>query len=206
MVEELSKRGLVKTGKVKQAFLNTDRKEFIPKYMKKIAYEDTPLSIGNGQTISAPHMVAIMTELLELEGNEKVLEIGTGSGYQACIIGKLLEKGHVHTTEIIPELCEFAKDNINRTNMGDRVSVICGDGSIGYEKESPYDVIIVTCGAPSIPPTLLSQLKDSGRLIIPVGGNTYQSLYLIKKKNNEIKETKITDVIFVPMRGTFGYD
>jgi len=205
-VEGLLKRGLIKTEKVKQAFLNTDRKEFIHKSMKKMAYKDTPLSIGKDQTISAPHMVAIITELLKLEGDEKVLEIGTGSGYQACIIGHLLENGHVYTTEIIPELFEFARDNLERVQMSDKITVICGDGSIGYEKESPYDAIIVTCGAPSIPPTLLSQLKDNGCLVIPVGGHSYQSLYLIKKKNNEIKETKITDVIFVPMRGSFGYD
>ncbi len=182
--EELRKR-LVKElefnileEKVLEAMLRVPRHKFVPKYEQRAAYIDTPLDIGHGQTISAPHMVAIMCELLELSEGQKVLEIGSGSGYHAAVMGELVGKsGHVYTVERIESLVNFAKDNLKEAGY-DNITVLLEDGSMGYSQYAPYDRIVVTCAAPYIPEPLLEQLKPGGILVIPVGNlstGTYQS-------------------------------
>ena len=159
-------------------------------------------------------MVAIMNEALELEVGQRVLEIGAGSGWHASTIAEIVAPteapkkkwGHVYTVEIVPELAKFAKNNIENTGYGDRVTVICGDGSLGYPEKAPYDRILVTAAAPSIPPPLTEQLKSGGTLVIPVGGiYLYQTLVRIRKKNGKLMEENLGGVAFVPLVGEHGY-
>jgi protein-L-isoaspartate(D-aspartate) O-methyltransferase len=172
MVEMLERYGYIKSERVKNAFLMVDRANFVPKEYRKQAYFDDPLPIGHHQTISAPSMVAIMLELLEIFDGAKVLEIGTGSGYNACLMACMGAK--VYTIERIPALKELAKKNMNKCPCRDRIKILLGDGSLGYRNEAPYDRIIVTCGAPEIPKPLVEQLKDSGIIVIPIGGTFFQ--------------------------------
>lgn len=174
------------------------RHEFVPDNYKRNAYEDRPLPIGYGQTISQPYIVALMTELLDPKTNHKVLEIGTGSGYQAAILSKLVDK--VYSVEIIYELKENAEKVINNLNYTN-IFLTNSDGYYGWEEYAPYDSIIVTCAADYIPPPLIKQLKVGGVIVIPVGPPyTVQKLILAKKLANEKIQTQvITDVIFVPL-------
>jgi protein-L-isoaspartate(D-aspartate) O-methyltransferase len=159
-------------------------------------------------------MVSIMNEALELEEGHKVLEIGAGSGWHASTVAEIVapsdaeseKRGHVYTIEIVSELAEFARKNIERAGYGDRVTVICGDGSEGYRKEAPYDRILVTAAAPGIPQPLKEQLKSGGVLVIPVGGRyLYQTLVRIKKVDTKIVEENLGGVSFVPLVGKHGY-
>jgi protein-L-isoaspartate(D-aspartate) O-methyltransferase len=191
--------------KVRKALLHVPRHRFVPKHEQRAAYIDTPLDIGYGQTISAPHMVAIMCELLELSEGLKVLEIGAGSGYNAAVMGELVGKnGHVYTVERIEPLVNFARDNLKGAGYNN-VTVILEDGSMGYSKYAPYDRIVVTCAAPCIPRPMLEQLNPGGIMVIPVGRNS-QELILIKKdiEGNICKEKK-GGVIFVPLIGKYGF-
>ncbi len=183
------------------------RELFVPPHMRKYAYLDTPLPIGYGQTISAPHMVALMTELLDVEVGDKVLEIGTGSGYQAAVLAELVgDAGHVYTVEIVKELVEFSRENLRRAGYMDRVTVIHGDGSLGYEAASPYDKIVVTAAAPDIPKPLIDQLKPSGRLVIPVGDIYLQYLTVVRKGvDNKIDVERGIPCVFVPLVGRYGW-
>lgn len=213
LVEKLKREGHIKTPIVERAFLRVPREEFVPPQLRHRAYEDTPLPIGKGQTISAPHMVAIMTELLEPRPGHKVLEVGTGSGYQAAILAEIVApgedkgaEGHVYTVERHPELAEFARGNLRRTGYADRVTVIVGDGSLGYPPEAPYDRIIVTAAAPRVPPPLLEQLKPGGRMVIPVGDAYEQRLYLVvKRSDGSVEQVPTTYCIFVPLVGKEGW-
>lgn len=193
--------------KVREAMLRVPRHKFVPEYEKKAAYIDRPLDIGHGQTISAPHMVAIMCELLELSEGHKVLEIGAGSGYNAAVMGELVgKKGHVYTVERIEALANFARDNLRKTEYKN-VTVLLEDGSMGYSYFAPYDRITVTCAAPYIPEPLLEQLKPGGIMVIPIGSDCYsQELYKIKKdsKGNIHKKRK-GGVAFVPLIGKHGF-
>lgn len=209
--EEMRKRlikGLefyISDERVRKAMLRVPRHMFVPEYERKEAYIDMPLEIGYGQTISAPHMVAIMCELLKLSEGHKVLEIGTGSGYNAAIMGEIVGKsGHVYTVERIEPLVHFARENLKETGYNN-VTVILEDGSMGYSKHAPYDRISVTCAAPRIPEPLLEQLKSGGIMVIPVG-NYSQELIRIKKdsKGNIQKEEK-GGVLFVPLIGKYGF-
>ncbi len=204
LVDYLIRQGYLKSEKVVMAFLEVDRKDFVPERYKEFSYIDEPLPIGYGQTISAPSIVALMTELLELEEGEKVLEVGAGSGYQAAIISRIVgEKGNVITVERIPEVFETARKNLSKYK---NVKVILGDGSIGCPREAPFDKIIVTACAPRIPEPLIEQLKDGGIMVIPVGGNTLmQRLYRVKKISGELKMEFIEYVSFVPLIGKYGF-
>jgi protein-L-isoaspartate(D-aspartate) O-methyltransferase len=201
-------RGLETHGtgkKVLKAMFRVPRHIFVPEYAKKGAYIDTPLDIGFGQTISAPHMVAIMCDLLELSEGLKVLEIGAGSGYNAAVMGELVGRsGHVYTVELIEPLVNFARENLKRAGY-ENVTVLLEDGSVGYSSYAPYDRIVVTCAAPDIPEPLLEQLKPGGIMVIPVG-NYIQELIRIKKDNegNVHKEAK-GGVVFVPLKGKLGF-
>ncbi len=191
--------------KVLEAMLRVPRHKFVPKYAQSEAYVDMPLDIGHGQTISAPHMVAIMCDLLELSEGHKVLEVGAGSGYNAAVMGELVGKsGHVYTVERLEPLVQLAKENLKRTGYNN-VTVLLEDGSMGYSEYAPYDRIAVTCAAPDIPEPLLEQLKPGGILVIPVG-NYFQELIRVKKdsEGNIHKERK-GGVIFVPLIGKYGF-
>ncbi len=204
MVEHLKREGRIHSKKVEEAFLNIPREYFIPESLKTEAYIDTPLNIGYGQTISAPHMVAIMVEALDLKPGHHVLEIGSGSGYHAAITAYLVNpNGHVFTIERLPELANFARRNLEKAGITN-VTVEVGDGSQGLEKYAPYDRIYVTCAAPDIPTPLIEQLRDPGKLLIPVG-RIYSDLQLIEKKNNRIYKKNLGGCAFVPMIGKHGY-
>ena len=197
MVEIQIKARGIKDPRVLSAVLKVERHLFVPKSAQVSAYADQPLPIGEGQTISQPYIVALMTELLELRGEEKVLEIGTGSGYQAAILGELAKE--VYTIEIVEPLATSAKRLLQ--DLGYRnIAVRAGDGYLGWPEAAPFDAIIVTCAPDRIPKPLLEQLKEGGRLVVPVG--TYsQSLKKITKRSGKIETKDITPVIFVPMTG-----
>jgi protein-L-isoaspartate(D-aspartate) O-methyltransferase len=188
--------------KVLAAMKKVPRHLFLPEDTIDHAYEDRPYTIGYSQTISAPHMVAIMCDLLELREGLTVLEIGTGSGYHAAVIAELIGDGHVYTVERIKRLAEFARENLREAGYSN-VTIIVGDGTLGLPDHAPYDCISVTCAAPSSSSPLTDQLKVGGRMIIPVG-KTFQDLYLIKKKDGLQKEKKM-GVIFVPLIGKYGF-
>jgi protein-L-isoaspartate(D-aspartate) O-methyltransferase len=182
--------------KVLDAMLQVPRHYFVPKEKQSYAYSDSPLSIGHEQTISQPYMVAYMTQALRLGKNDKVLEIGTGSGYQAAILGKLADS--VYTIEIVEPLGKQASELLSRLGY-DNITVKIGDGYHGWEEHAPFDAIMVTAGAEEIPLPLLEQLKDGGRMIIPVGPHEgIRDLVLIKKKKGKLSSKNLMPVRFVP--------
>jgi protein-L-isoaspartate(D-aspartate) O-methyltransferase len=181
------------------AMRKVPRHEFVPSELAAFAYRDHPLSIGYNQTISQPYIVAYMTEALELKPSDKVLEIGTGSGYQAAILAEICEE--VYTIEIVEPLAKVAQDRLNRLEYKN-ITVIAGDGYQGYKEQAPFDAIIVTAAPEKIPPPLLEQLAENGRMIIPVGPTHYtQYLVLVEKKNGRIKKRNLLPVRFVPFTG-----
>ena len=202
MVEkQIANRGIT-SPRILEAFLDTPRHLFIPKNQGLFAYEDGPLPIGKGQTISQPYIVAYMTKHLNLGGDERVLEIGTGSGYQAAILGKLAAE--VHTVERHPSLAESATQLL--ADLGfQNIQVHLGDGTRGLLDFAPYDAIIVTAAAPEVPVPLLDQLADDGRLIMPVGGRGGQVLHLYQRRGEEIIRDNLTPVAFVPLIGDHGW-
>ena len=213
LVENLWREGVIKSRKVKEAMLKVPREKFVPENLRSQAYLDMPLPIGYGQTISAPHMVAMMCELLELEVGHKVLEVGAGCGYHAAVIAEIVapkgaeKPGHIYTVEIIDRLAETARRNLEKTSYSSRVTVITGDGSLGLPEYAPYDRILVTAAAPDVPPPLIEQLKPGGIIVIPVGeAYAYQVLRVLRKKPNGLIEWKdLLGVAFVPLRGTYGH-
>jgi protein-L-isoaspartate(D-aspartate) O-methyltransferase len=199
MVEKDIKGRGIRDEKVIQAMLKVKRHLFVDKKYIDKAYGDHPLPIGEGQTISQPYVVALMTEALALRGDERVLEIGTGSGYQAAILGEIVKE--VYTVEIRKKLYEMAKERLKSLGYGN-VFLRHGDGYYGWPEKAPFDAIIVTASANHIPPPLLSQLKEGGRLIIPLGSTFfYQTLTLIVKERGRIKTKELCSVLFVPMAG-----
>lgn len=191
-------RALIRNKKVLEAMRAAPRHAFVPKNMRSRAYKDTPLPIGHGQTISQPYIVALMTECLELTPESKVLEIGTGSAYQAAVLSHLTPQ--VYTVEIIEPLAERARETLDREGY-DRVHSRQGDGYFGWEEEGPFDAIIVTCAAGHLPPPLWDQLKPGGRIVIPIGG-TYelQRLVLVTKLEDGSRRSRtIISVRFVPL-------
>ncbi|MCM8818975.1 MAG: protein-L-isoaspartate(D-aspartate) O-methyltransferase [Candidatus Omnitrophica bacterium] len=202
MVEQqLIKRG-IRDKKVISAFLKVPREKFVPESLKEYAYEDGPLSIGEGQTISQPYIVALMTESLKLNGNEKVLEIGTGSGYQSAILAEI--GCDVYSVERIEKLAKRAEKILKELNYNVKIKI--GDGTLGWEEYSPFDRIIVTAAAPSIPENLISQLSEKdGRLIIPVGDRFIQDLILVIKRQDIIEKLNLGGCQFVPLIGKEGW-
>ena len=209
MVRKLSEKGYIKTEKVKKAMNIVPREEFVLNEQKSFAYNDRPLPLVEEQTISAPHMVAIICEELELEEGMKVLEIGTGFGYNAAVISELMrKKGHIYSIERLESIFKIATENLKRTGYNKNIDLILGDGTIGYEKEALYDRIYGTAGSPYIPEPLKKQLKVGGKLLIPIGKSlTFQSLIcLTKVSENDYKQTSLGGVAFVPMIGKYGWD
>ncbi len=214
LIENLRGRGLLTKPSVLKAMLTVPRHKFVPKDAESSAYMDSPLSIGMGQTISAPHMNAMMCEYLELKEGDKILEIGTGSGYHAALCAEIVapetskNPGHVFTIERHEDLVKSAKTSLKETGYENRVTVIHADGSLGYSQEAPFDKILVTAASPKkIPPALREQLIVGGILCIPAGSKSFgQNLYVIKKKPHEFEKKKLTGVRFVPLLGKYGFD
>jgi len=207
LVGNLVSAGYVRSERVKDAMLKVPRELFVTDDLVPEAYVDTPLPIGQGQTISAPHMVAIMLEEQELRPGQNVLEVGTGSGYHAALAAELVKPdGRVYTMERIGELVAFAKRNISRAGYSDLVEVIEGDGSKGLPEKAPFDRIFVACGAPDVPEPLVNQLAEDGVMLVPVGGRYCQDLIKVRKKKGRIIRESRGGCIFVPLIGEYGYD
>ncbi len=215
LIQNLIKERVLHSPRVIEAMRRVPREKFLPENMRTYSAVDTPLPIGFGQTASAPHMVSIMNEALQLEIGNKVLEVGAGSGWHAATIAELIapqtaprsEWGHVYTVEIVQNLAEFARKNIMNGGYGDRVTIIYSDGSIGYPEKAPYDRILVTAGAPDVPKPLVDQLKTAGIMLIPVGSlSLFQSLFKITKTaDGKTKEENLGGVAFVPLTGEYGH-
>jgi protein-L-isoaspartate(D-aspartate) O-methyltransferase len=201
VVDQLEARG-IKDERVLAAMEKVERHLFVGESLRDKAYNDCALPIGEGQTISQPYMVALMSELLELKGNEKVLEIGTGSGYQSAVLSLLVSE--VFTVECIETLALEAKDLLEKTNCKN-VHVNVSDGTLGLPEHAPYDGIIVTAGAPDVPGKYMEQLGAEGRLVIPVGSRYSQVLYQIKNAAGGSKKTLSTACVFVPLVGKEGW-
>ena len=200
VLEQIELRG-VNDRAVLKAMRKVPRHKFVPDIYMEYAYNDYPLPIGEEQTISQPYIVAYMTAALKLEPNDKVLEIGTGSGYQAAVLAEICDS--VYTIEIFESLGNKALKLLNSLHY-DNIKVKIGDGYKGWPEFSPFDVIIVTCSPSEIPQALIDQLEEGGRMIIPVGLKNNQNLVLLKKKNGKIKQHSVLPVRFVPMINEFG--
>lgn len=206
LVDRLVRNGYVTKPEVAAALRKVPREEFVPSSLRNEAYIDTPLPIGSGQTISAPHMVALMAQALDLRPGHKVLEVGSGSGYHAAVTAELVSPGgHVFTVERLRELVEFARENIARTGHSGSVTVVLSDGSVGLPEEAPFDRIFLACGAPSIPEPLKAQLNDGGVLLVPVGGRMYQDLVRIQRRGHRYTSESLGGCVFVPLIGEHGY-
>jgi len=200
--DQILRRGIIDK-RVLAAMQEVPRHLFVPENMQKMAYEDCPLLIGDGQTISQPYIVALMTELLCLKGDEKVLEIGTGSGYQAAVLGALA--GEVHSVERLEGLANAARRILKKLSITN-VHVHLGDGSLGWRADAPYNGILVTAAAHKVPQPVLNQLADEGRLVIPVGGRMSQDLQLWQRKGgDQFIQKNVLPVAFVPLRGELGW-
>ncbi|MGB4236046.1 MAG: protein-L-isoaspartate(D-aspartate) O-methyltransferase [Methanoregulaceae archaeon] len=198
---QIAARG-VKDSRVLAAMRSVRRHLFVPLSFRDSAYNDSPLPIGSGQTISQPYIVAVMTELLRLHPGDRVLEIGCGSGYQAAILGTLARE--VISIERLPEIARMARENLSREGIGN-VTVVVGDGTLGYPERAPYDAILVTAAAPRVPPPLLEQLAEGGRLVAPVGSRDLQELVRCTKRDNTIDREHFGGVVFVPLLGQQGW-
>ncbi|MBN1861814.1 MAG: protein-L-isoaspartate O-methyltransferase [Candidatus Thermoplasmatota archaeon] len=205
LIAALCREGYIKTESVKQAFLSVPREVFVPTFLRRYSYVDTPLDIGNGQTISAPHMVAIMCEALDTQEGQTILEIGSGSGYHAAIVAQLVgQTGKVYSIERLRSLANKARENLEQIACKN-VFIETGDGSCGLPSHQPYDRIYVTCAAPSIPKPLIEQLNEPGKLLIPVG-NMYCELTLIKKERQKQSIHQLGGCVFVPLVGRYGHE
>jgi len=205
LIFELKKNGYLKSKELEQVLLDLPREKFVPGNVRQFAYQDIPLSIGKRQTISQPATVVIMTEALDVKKTDKILEIGTGSGWQGAILAKLTKK-NVYSIERIPELVKFAKSNLEQFPEIKNLRIIEGDGSKGLKKYAPFDKIIVTAAAPEIPKTLIEQLKVGGKMVIPVGDYFSQEMFVVtrKSKTKTIKR-RIGYFRFVPLLGKYGF-
>jgi protein-L-isoaspartate(D-aspartate) O-methyltransferase len=202
LVETLREKG-IRDLSVLRAFDLTPRHAFVPTGVRHRAYEDAPLPIGSGQTISQPSIHARYLELLELKGQERVLEVGTGSGYQTVLLSHLVAQ--VFTIERIPALYTMARDSIARAGATN-VSMMLGDGTVGWREYAPYDAILVSAGGPTIPQPLVDQLAENGRLLVPVGGRDEQTLKLVVRRSGQIVTSDVAPVRFVPLMGTHGWE
>jgi protein-L-isoaspartate(D-aspartate) O-methyltransferase len=204
LVKHLIRANYLKKPEIIEAMTKVPRHLFVPENVRKHAYQDYPLEIGLHQTISAPHMVAIMVENLDLAEHHKVLEIGTGWGYHSAIVALVVKSGKVYTIERYKELAERAKENLAIVGIKN-VEVFVGDGSKGLKEHAPYNRIFATCGAPNIPKPLVDQLAENGKLLLPVGSRYYQDLILVEKKATELKTKNLGGCMFVPMVGELGF-
>jgi len=202
MVEEQIKNRGITDERILAAMEEIPRHEFVEEGLKGVAYQDGPLPIGMDQTISQPYIVALMTQLLDVSDGHKVLEIGTGSGYQAAVISRLAMS--VISVERIPELYKKAKETLQKLGYNN-ITVVMADGSIGYKEYAPYDRMIVTAASPSVPDELIEQLVSEGKIVIPVGGMYTQQLIVLEKKGDKTIKTESIGVRFVPLLGRKGW-
>jgi protein-L-isoaspartate(D-aspartate) O-methyltransferase len=202
MVErQIAARG-VRDPRVLDAMRRIPRHVFVPDEYVNAAYEDRPLPIGEGQTISQPYIVAVMTELLQPHPQDIMLEVGTGSGYQAALLSQLVAR--VVSVERLSAIAEQARKNL--MNLGIlNVEVIVSDGTLGWPEKAPYDGILITASTPDIPPPLIDQLAEGGRLVAPVGGQGYQELIKLVKRQEKVEKTYHGGVVFVPLIGRYGW-
>ena len=198
---QLQRRGITDT-RVLQAMREVPRHAFVPVEWQPEAYSDRPLPIGDDQTISQPYMVAMMTQSLALQGHESVLEVGTGSGYQAAVLSRLV--AHVYTIEYLPTLAESARAILQRLGYTN-VQVITGDGSLGLPAHAPYQGILVAAAAPHVPQPVLAQLAEGGRLVIPVGSITNQDLLIVTRHQDDYTQVRSVPCRFVPLLGQEGW-
>jgi protein-L-isoaspartate(D-aspartate) O-methyltransferase len=201
-VEELRAKG-IRDLAVLRAVEMTPRHLFVPTGIRHRAYDDSPLPIGNGQTISQPFIHAQYLELLKLEGSERALEIGTGTGYQTALLARLVAQ--VFSVERIASLAKQARDILQQLGLRN-VSLLTGDGTLGWREHAPYDAILVSAGSPSVPQPLIDQLADGGRLLVPVGDRDIQELMLYVRRGEVIEKRKVAPVRFVPLIGTHGWE
>ena len=213
LIQRLKGRGYLKTRAVERAIRAVPREEFVLPEARKEAYRDTPLSIGLGQTISAPHMCVIMCEDLNLMHGHKLLEVGAGSGYHAALCAELVaekdkpDPGHVYTIEIVKGLIEYARKNLERTGYAKHVTLIHSDGGVGLPEHAPFDRILVAAAAPKVPPPLIEQLAPEGLMLIPVGSRGFfQELMMVQKDaNGNVTMRRWGGVAFVPLTGKHGH-
>ncbi len=201
VITQIARRG-IEDERLLEAFRRVPRHLFVPPEYREWAYTDGPLPIGRGQTISQPYIVALMIFLLHLRGDERVLEIGTGSGYQAALLGYLARE--VHTIEYIPELAQEATARLKELGF-ENVHCHVGDGSLGWPPAAPYHGILVAAAAPQVPAPLLEQLADDSRLVIPIGSQGYQELQVWHRRGPRFESQVVTGVAFVPLRGAYGW-
>lgn len=202
MVDDQIRRRGIGSPRLLEVLSRVPRHLFVPPDLAGHAYEDRALAIGHAQTISQPYMVAAMTEGLELAGAERVLEIGTGSGYQAAVLAELARE--VITVEKNESLAETARERLARLGYG-RIQVVLGDGTLGWPRGAPFDAILVAAAAPAVPPPLVQQLAEGGRLVLPVGSAEKQMLERIRKSADRAREEKLFACQFVPLRGRYGW-
>ena len=201
LVDEIAGQG-IHDERVLEVFRRMPRHLFVPEDAVDLAYENHPLAIGQGQTISQPYMVACMTQALGLKGGEKVLEIGSGSGYQTAVLKAL--NADVYTMERLPELSDRARATVERAGF-EGVHYRVGDGSLGWPEQAPFDRVIVTAGAPTMPVSLVEQLREGGSMVIPVGGESEQELLLVRRDRGRVTREKICSCIFVKLLGEEGW-
>lgn len=204
MVEQQLRRRGIQDPMVLAAFAEVPREAFVPAELQAFAYHDMPLPIGDGQTISQTYIVALTVEALQLRGDERVLEIGTGSGYEAAILGHIVPE--VYSVERLASLADGARTRLSQA-MVHNVHVMCGDGTLGWPEHAPYDAIAVSASGPTTPPALLAQLAPTGRMVIPVGDHTSSQVLLrITRDHDHVVEEALTDVRFVPLIGAQGWE
>lgn len=201
LIEAIRERGIDDL-EVLRAFDEVPRHRFVPEAVRHRAYEDSPLPIGFGQTISQPSLQALYMQVLAMGPDDRVLEIGTGSGYQTALLAQLAD--HVYSVERVRELSVRARAALDELGLS-RVALLVGDGTIGWSKYSPYDAILVAAGAPAVPGALVDQLADGGRMLVPVGDRGGQRLMLVRRTGRGIEEEEVTRCIFVPLVGRFGW-
>ena len=203
LVDYLRERGYLKTPRVIRAFERVDRGLFVPGTLQEEAYHDHPLHVMKGQTISQPLVVATMTEALDVRSGVRVLDVGSGSGYQAALLAELVgSKGRVYTIDRVPEIAEYARERLRKYK---NVEWFCGDGSLGLPDRAPFDRIIVTAACPRIPKPLEEQLARGGKMVLPVAALFGQELVLVEKSKSGTETKSILPVVFVPLIGEHGY-
>jgi protein-L-isoaspartate(D-aspartate) O-methyltransferase len=201
LIERLQERG-IRDLNVLRAFDQVPRHLYVPQAVAHRAYEDAPLPIGYGQTASQPSLQALYMQLLEIGGNDKVLEIGTGSGFQTAVLALLADR--VYSVERIRELSTRARDALDAQRLSN-VALLVGDGTIGWSRYAPYDAILVAAGGPEIPQPLVDQLAEGGRMLVPVGGRETQRLVLVRRNGGKVESEEVLDCTFVPLLGRFGW-
>lgn len=199
--DQIEARG-IRNPRVLQAMMKVPRHLFVPEPYTRAAYQDRPLPIGEGQTISQPYIVAYMTELLDPQPSDTILEIGAGSGYQAALLAELAAR--VVTIERLTDVASLARRNLSRLGIKN-VKVMVADGTMGWPEDAPYDGIMITAAAPEVPPPLLGQLREGGRLVAPIGGRGMQELVKVVKKGASLEYTYHGGVVFVPLVGRYGW-